>query len=79
MGVRFMTMEVCFSKTGREIFVNPHRFDGDYDWPELVGGKILEKMFRDSAHQHNLRLTKRFKPVIQPSEKGWMSIGFEVG
>ena len=72
MGMRWFRLDVCFDKMGREIFVNPHMYDSDYDYPELVGRKILAKMIRDSAHQHNLRLTKRFKPVIVPSERdGW--------
>ena len=78
-GERWFRLDVCFDKTGREIFVNPHLFDSDFDYPELVGRKILAKMIRDSAHQHNLRMTKRFQPLIVPSEKGWVEVGFKVG
>ena len=76
---RWMLVDVCFDKTGSEIFVNPHRFDGDYDWPELVGYDILKKMIEDSAREHRLRFTSRFKPAILPSEKGWVQLGFRIG
>ena len=74
-----MTLEVQFNKTGREIFVNPHAFDSDYDFPELVGRKVLEGYIRDAARQHGLRLTSRIRPAVAPSEKGWVSVGFRVG
>ena len=71
-----VTADVRFTKSGQEIFRNPAEIE-DYDWPALVGGKILEKAAREAAKKARLKLTQNVRVYIMPSEKGWVEVGYQ--
>ena len=77
-GPRSFLVNCRFDKNGSRIFVNPHQSDSDYDWPEFVGHDILETMVRDAASLYGLALDDALSPVVSPSEKGWVRLGFHV-
>ena len=68
-----------FEKYGSEIFrVPPEEDDGDYDWPELIGRKILAKIAKDAARDAGLSLGRAVRATVTPSEKGYVYIGYEL-
>ena len=70
--------ELQFAKYGKEIFrVRPEDDDGDYDWPELVGGRYLEKVLVDALKSNGLKPRKGVIEVeIMPHEKGHITLGY---
>ena len=77
-GTRTFTIHCRFDKNGREVFVNPHRFESDYDWPELVGHDVLDAMIRDAAADCGLAVEGSLRTVAWPSEKGWIDLGLQI-
>ena len=71
-----VSLELQFTKSGREIFRNPPDME-DHDWPDLVGRKILEKAARQGARNANLKLTKNVRILTNPGEKGWVEVGYQ--
>lgn len=67
---------IRFDKFGKEIFKNPMPHD-DYDWPELVGRKILANAAKQGAKAAKLKLTANTKVIVSPSEKGWVLVGYD--
>ena len=68
--------DVLFDKYGSEIFVvRPEDDDGDYDWPEFVGGRIIQNILDKAAKKAGLG--KDTKLMISPSEKGWLDVGYQ--
>ena len=73
-----VTADIRFDKTGKEIFRTPGGPEGeDYDWPNLVGGKIIHKVAAEAARKAKLRITKDLRIFIQPNEKGWVEVGYQ--
>ena len=67
--------DVKFRKYGNEIFqVDSADDDGDWDWPDLVGGALLTGILRDAARE--VGPGKDIRPYVTPSEKGWVELGY---
>lgn len=71
-----VTAHIRFQKYGKDIFQNTHDLE-DYDFPSLVGGKLLRKAAQDAARHEGLKLNPKRRIYINPSEKGWVEVGYE--
>ena len=68
-----ITADVRFERySGREIF------QGGWDCPELVGRSILRQMAVDAAAEVGLQMGTEARFHAQPSEKGWVEVGYEI-
>ena len=73
---KVVAMDVQFAKYGHDIFVvRPEDDDGDYDWPDFVGGRIIAAILEKAAKKAGM--TKDVDIYISPSEKGWLDMGYE--
>ena len=73
-----ITADIRFDKNGQHVLRTPEGLQGeDYDYPTLVGGKILYRAAQDAARKTKLKLTANVNIHIVPSEKGWVEVGYQ--
>ena len=72
-----VTAHIRFDKYGREIFSNANAPDEDYDWPTLVGAKVLKAAAQAGAKKARLKITANTRIVVWASEKGWVEVGYD--